>query len=120
MKVAIVGSRVHVDAIKVAIAVQRAVADLDASDTVISGGARGVDQWAEQAAKARGLHVVIHKPDWTLGRGAGMIRNAKIVADADMLLAFWDGQSKGTAHSIQLARKKGIPVQVVGTEAEQP
>ena len=44
--------------------------------------------------------------DWErYGRGAGMIRNKQIIADADVVIAFWDGASKGTKNSVELARK---------------
>ena len=32
---------------------------------------------------------------------------------ADMLIAFWDGTSKGTKHMIDLANKRGIRVVVI-------
>ena len=49
---------------------------------------------------------------------AGPIRNekmAKYAAEVDrkMLIAFWDGQSKGTGSMIDLAKKHGIEVHVV-------
>ena len=32
---------------------------------------------------------------------------------SDMLIAFWDGTSKGTKHMIDLANKRGIKVEIV-------
>lgn len=79
------------------------------SDTVIvTGGARGVDAAAEAYARARGLRVALYMAQWgTKGRGAGFIRNAEMVADCDQGVAFWDGSSRGTAHSIGLLRAAG-------------
>lgn len=49
---------------------------------------------------------------------AGPIRNEKMAkyaagVDRKMLIAFWDGQSKGTGSMIDLAKKHGIEVYIV-------
>lgn len=94
-------------------AIHRFVKSLDKRDTIVTGGAAGADKIAASAARAYGVGLLLHLPDWyTHGKAAGPIRNELIVRDADALVAWWDGQSKGTAHSIALARKKGIPVTV--------
>jgi predicted Rossmann fold nucleotide-binding protein DprA/Smf involved in DNA uptake len=78
---------------------------------IVSGGARGVDQAAAGEARRLGLPVIEYLPDWAAyGRAAGMIRNRLIVGNADAVIAFWDGQSRGTRASIELARKIGVPV----------
>ena len=100
MRVAIVGSRgwADIDAIK------RYIDGLPADTVIISGGAAGVDTFAEEFASKRGLEVKIYYPDWnTHGRSAGMIRNGEIVADSDVVVAFWDGLSKGTRNTIDRA-----------------
>jgi hypothetical protein len=48
-----------------------------------------------------------------LGKSAGYIRNDEMAQYADMLIAFWDGTSKGTKHMIDLANKRGIKVVVI-------
>lgn len=84
--------------------------------TVISGGARGVDRAGEDWARANQLAVEVHLPDWNLhGRRAGFVRNAAMVAQADVCLVIWDGHSHGTLNTINLARKKGIPLFVYNT-----
>jgi len=81
--------------------------------TIVSGGASGADSLAKRYAKEFLCDYVEFLPDWTThGRAAGFIRNQLIVDAATHLLAFWDGQSKGTTHSIALAKKKGIPVEI--------
>ena len=40
------------------------------------------------------------------------MRNARIVGSVDELVAFWDGQSRGTLNSIALAAEAGLPVRV--------
>ena len=57
-------------------------------------------------------------PDWnTYGKSAGYRRNAEMAKYASeaygVLFAFWDGQSRGTKHMIDLANKYGLEVHVV-------
>jgi hypothetical protein len=83
--------------------------------TLVSGGARGADAMAEQAAKDFGVPIIVHRADWKRhGRLAGMLRNEHIVEDADEMLAYFttDEPSPGTADSIRRAQRKGIPVHV--------
>ena len=113
MRMAIVGSRDFRRLDKV----RQFVADLSLDTTIVSGYARGVDRTAEDAARLRGMRVISIPPQWnTYGKQAGFVRNREIVAHADELVAFWDGKSKGTAHSINLAQRKGIPVLVIDEE----
>lgn len=103
MNVAIIGSRTFTD-------YERAKEFLAALDLnisrIISGGARGADAIAERYAAEHGIPITVYPADWErYGRGAGMIRNKQIVADADVVIAFWDGASKGTKNSVELARK---------------
>lgn len=76
--------------------------------SIVSGGAKGADSLAVEHAQMLGLRVQIFKPDWAqFGRGAGPIRNRLIVDVADVVLAFWDGESKGTKHAVGYAQQKG-------------
>jgi hypothetical protein len=114
-KVAIVGSREYPHRDRV----ENYVNALPDGTTVVSGGAPGVDRWAEYAAAQRGLKVWVERADWDrYGRAAGPMRNALIVAGAERLVAFWDGSSRGTADTIRKARAAGIPVEVIGIEPE--
>lgn len=84
---------------------------------IVSGGAYGVDKRAAEFAKANGIEVLEIKPNYIrYGKRAPLIRNAEIVQKADMLIAFHDGKSTGTLHTVGLAKKKGIPVLVVEAE----
>jgi len=42
------------------------------------------------------------------GRSALLVRNKAIIAAAQLVVAFWDGQSTGTAHALRLARQRGL------------
>lgn len=81
---------------------------------IVSGGARGADAVGEKLAWLNNIPVKKFIPDWDgLGKRAGFVRNAEMADYADALLAFWDGSSKGTAHMIDIATKKGLIVKVV-------
>jgi hypothetical protein len=81
---------------------------------IISGGARGADYFAECYAHETGLPITVFLAEWDkYGKSAGYIRNESIVNAADKIIAFWDGESKGTQHTINLANKKRVPVRVI-------
>jgi hypothetical protein len=81
---------------------------------IVSGTARGADQLGEQYAKERGYTVNSHPADWDQhGKSAGYIRNKEMAQNADALLAFWDGKSRGTKHMIDLAHQHGLKVIVI-------
>lgn len=80
---------------------------------VISGDAAGADQLGVKFATEHGIPVLHMPAKWSLyGKRAGMIRNRKMLEQADRLIAFWDGQSSGTVNMIQIAKEKGIPVDI--------
>lgn len=104
MKVAIVGSREYADLNEVV----KYVSSLPPDTIIVTGGAKGVDQAAEAAARSHGLKVIVHLAKWDVyGKSAGHIRNRTIVDDCDRLVAFWDGTSPGTKGGISLASKAG-------------
>ena len=81
---------------------------------IVSGGAKGADSLGEKWAIDNNIKTCIYKPDWdTYGKQAGFIRNKDIVEDSDILIAFWDGLSRGTEHSINLAKKMNKEVRIV-------
>jgi len=99
--------------------VEAYVAGLPASVTVVSGGAKGVDSWAEAAARERGLGVEVFHADWRgLGRRAGPIRNGQIVGGSDRIVAFWDGHSRGTLNTIVQAHRAGLEIHIYGPSGE--
>ena len=92
----------------------RAAGDRGISITIISGTARGVDRLGERYAQENGLECVRYPADWDRhGRSAGYKRNELMAKNATHLIAFWDGQSRGTMHMINLAGKAGLIVRVV-------
>jgi len=83
-------------------------------DRVIHGGARGVDQAADDWAKGEGYDVKEFLAKWnTYGKRAGYMRNAEMVKLADTAIIIWDGESRGTYNTLQLVANKGIPYVLV-------
>lgn len=85
---------------------------------VVSGGARGADALAEKYASLRGFDLRVFPADWSLGRSAGFIRNQEMHRFISQfphrgVVAFWDGVSRGTSHSFDLARQFNNPLRVV-------
>ena len=84
---------------------------------VISGGAKGYDTMAAAWAILRGIAVTELRPDYQKhGRAATFIRNRAIVDSADIVVAFWDGKSRGTKYTIDYAEKKKKEIIIVNTE----
>jgi len=83
------------------------------TDVVLTGGAGGVDAWAEAAARRRGVACEVMRPDYArYGRAAPHVRNDAIVKACDRVVAIWDGVSKGTASVIKKAKKYGKPAKI--------
>ena len=101
MKLLIIGSRSIIDY------------DLSAHipegvELIISGGAKGIDTLAEQYADAHGIEKLIIRPQYDrFGRAAPIKRNEQMVDACDVVLAIWDGESRGTRYTLDYARKKG-------------
>lgn len=113
VKLAIIGSRCFVD-YELLVQVVTTKFDPASIDLVISGGATGADQLAEQFARDFQIETKIFKANWTkYGKAAGMIRNKDIVREADYVFVFWDGESKGTLNSINLCKRLKVPLEVV-------
>lgn len=82
--------------------------------SIVCGEARGADSLGKRYAQEHGIKVDSFPADWdTYGRKAGYIRNAQMADNADALIAFWDGKSRGTANMISLARENGLLVRIV-------
>ena len=91
--------------------VEQAVAQSGLSITdVISGSAGGPDRAGEQWAAKHNIPITVFKPNWKLGRGAGLIRNREMVEHAEALIALFDGQSPGTQDTIDKMLRKGRQV----------
>ncbi len=80
---------------------------------IITGGARGVDALAKKAAVRLGLKCTSIRPRYQrYGRAAPLVRNVDIVENADCVLAFWDGRSRGTRHALGCCIKFRKPFKI--------
>lgn len=110
MKIAVVGSR------KIELNIQRKYLPADTA-AIISGGARGIDESARKLAEEYRLEYIEILPDYKkYGIRAPLIRNERIVDAADMVVAFWDGKSRGTENVIGLCRRKEKPTIIYTVE----
>lgn len=109
MKIAVIGSRTFKD-----YTLLKKILDEENIDMIVTGGAKGADSLSQHYAKLNGLTVLIFYPNWKeFGKAAGFVRNHKIVEQADKVIAFWDGVSKGTKSSLDIALKQNKPIRIV-------
>ena len=107
MKVAVIGSR----SIKSYPLQEIIPADVT---EIISGGALGVDTLAREYAQFHGIPCAEIRPDYArYGKGAPLRRNLEIIAQAELVIALWDGQSAGTAYVVNQCKKLGKPFTLV-------
>lgn len=80
---------------------------------IVSGGARGIDSCAAEYARAANIKLTEFLPEYEkYGKRAPLIRNLQIIAYADCVLAFWDGQSRGTGFVIEQCKRQKKPIRV--------
>jgi len=81
---------------------------------VVSGGTKGADSLGDRWANENDKNTNIFLPDWEkYGKRAGFVRNTDIVENSDAVIAFWDGESKGTQHSFGLCEKSNKPLKII-------
>lgn len=110
MRVAIVGSRHFAEPERVV----EYVNGLPPRASVVTGSASGVDAAAVKAARARGLAVQVLPASFEEVNDPARsdVRNQKLVDACDVLVAFWDGSSKGTRATVERAMDSGKEVHV--------
>jgi predicted Rossmann fold nucleotide-binding protein DprA/Smf involved in DNA uptake len=111
MRIAIVGSRTFEDYDFMEQKLDQLFLNIGKPEKIISGGALGADTLAQMYADIHHIPFEEHRPEWKrYGQRAGFVRNQIIVGNSDYVIAFWDGESKGTAHTILTAIGSGITV----------
>ena len=114
MKVGVIGSRTFKDYELL----KKTLASFEITQ-IISGGASGADTLAEWYAFEKKIPLKVFRPDWKkFGKRAGFLRNTDIVKNSEHVIAFHNGESRGTMDSIQKAKDLGIPVTVIIFEEE--
>ncbi len=113
MKVAVIGSR------------SLTVGDLgrylpEGTTEIVSGGAKGVDSSAREYALSHGIKLTEFLPEYDkYGRSAPLKRNITIIEYSDVVLAFWDGKSRGTKFVIDNCKRLGTPVKIYNPNNSQ-
>lgn len=89
---------------------------------IVSGGARGIDSCAREYAKKHNLKLTEFLPQYNKypGKSAPHKRNDQIIEYADIVLAFWDGQSRGTQSVIKKCKERGKKVIILLERKETP
>lgn len=79
-----------------------------------TGEEESADMLADRVARLYGYEVRRFPADWgTHPRRGGILRNLRMLDERpDLVLAFQRGGSRGTQHTINEARRRGIPVEV--------
>lgn len=85
---------------------------------IVEGEGRGPDKWAREWAEANGYKFKPFPADWDsdAGRGAGLLRNSAMAEYGNATLAFWDGESRGTADMVEKAKNAGHRVRVLNAK----
>jgi hypothetical protein len=108
MKTIIAGSRSITDPLTIENAIKESGFEIT---EVVCGLARGVDSLGKEWAIKNNIPIKEFPADWdTHGRKAGYVRNLEMVKYADALIAIWDGESKGTKHTITEAEKRHLKI----------
>ena len=80
---------------------------------IVSGGAKGIDTCARDYALTHDIKLTEFLPEYNkYGRGAPLKRNLQIIEYADVVIAFWDGKSRGTKYVIDNCKKQDVQVDV--------
>jgi len=110
LRVAIVGSRHFSDPARV----DDYVKSLPPRASIITGSASGVDAAATRAAREKGVPVQVLPAsfDELADPARSAARNQRLVDACDVLVAFWDGSSKGTRTTVERALDSGKEVHV--------
>lgn len=81
---------------------------------IVEGACRGVDLIARKYAIKHDLGLKEFPAQWNAyGKAAGGIRNDQMAKYSDVLIAFYDGSSKGTGNMIRAAKREGLKIHIV-------
>lgn len=94
--------------------VEEYVDALPSGSRVVTGSASGVDAAATRAARRREIPVqtVAASFEEVKDPAQAEARNRKLIENCDVLVAFWDGVSRGTRMTVERALDAGMEVHV--------
>lgn len=95
---------------------------LPPGSSIVTGSASGVDAAATKAARAKGmpLQVIPASFDELADASKSAARNQRLIDACDVLVAFWDGASKGTRNTVERALDSGKEVHVFVSGGGRP
>lgn len=107
MKVAVIGSRnLHTNTLDVHLP--------EDTTQIISGGAKGIDNCAKLYAQKHAIEYIEILPEYEkYGKAAPLKRNDAIIECSDLIIAYWDGKSKGTEYTIKKCKKLNKKIKII-------
>lgn len=112
-RVCVCGSRDYNDYVSMSRILDRLRCKYDITE-IVSGTANGADKLGELYASEHNISIKRFPADWnTYGKRAGYIRNERMVCYSDMVVAFWNGTSRGTMHTINITRNQHKPIIII-------
>ena len=112
-RVIVAGSRSFTDFSYANHVLQRAFVNRKPS-SIVCGMASGADSIGLRWAQLNQIPVDKFPAEWQkFGKSAGYKRNVQMAENAEALVAFWDGESSGTKHMINIALEHGLPIILV-------
>ena len=81
---------------------------------IVSGGARGIDACAKEYAQKNKIKITEFLPEYDkYGKVAPLKRNLQIIEYSDMVIAFWDGKSRGTKYVIENCKNLNKKIKIL-------
>lgn len=111
MKIAVVGSRDFKNKELVEKVLAKELVHIE--NSVITGGARGVDTWAKEFCDNDCTDCEIIRPINPANKMDYLFRNVEIITKVGKVLAFWDGKSRGTKFVIDYARARKKDIEII-------
>lgn len=103
-RIVVAGSRNFRDYALLERTLDRLTKNFTVDPLIISGTAAGADRMGEHYAERRGLECLRMPADWEQygKKRAGYIRNVEMAKRGTHCACFWDGESPGTKHMIDI------------------
>ena len=112
VKVAMIGSRGYSSLSNIDVIFLKLAPNKD-SVRIITGGAKGVDKYVEDYCIKNDWRYAVIRPLNPKNKLDYLFRNVEIITLADMIYAFWDGESRGTKFVIDYAKARGKIIEVI-------
>lgn len=116
MKLIVAGGRDFTDTNRMIAELQKLVESGEITDSpeLVCGMARGADMLAYSLWTNNRMPIHNFPANWNKhGKSAGYKRNQEMGEFADAAVCFWDGNSKGTKHMIDIMNRLNKPVYIV-------